>query len=236
MGNALVELEASFPFNIGIADRDNCSTGAPFSELGGRSTSAFRATNACCNTGTQSATGIQGPPLHESSGVSSSWRLFDPPIDPGCWSRLPPVELNVNQHRERTDQPIGPIRSQLLIQKALELASEVRASGHRCCPHWRSATANIWRCWSGRERQIQAMQAGCPFLQWKQSEEAITSLLKTRASALDRIKFYQRCSVSRRIVPRCPKRFSKDAERLQRRISTGPIPHWLKSTIARYRA
>ena len=60
MGNALVELEGQFPFNLAARRRRRRATArAPgrSSASGARSTSASRATTSCWATGTRSPTG-----------------------------------------------------------------------------------------------------------------------------------------------------------------------------------
>ncbi len=55
--------------------------------------------------------------------------LFDPPIDPGMLVAAAAAGLNIGSVVSGLNQPTGPVRAPLLIQKALELCSEVRSLG-----------------------------------------------------------------------------------------------------------
>jgi hypothetical protein len=56
--------------------------------------------------------------------------LFDPPLDPGMLVKAAAAGIDIGSIVSGLNQPIGPVRSLLLIQKALEIASEVRALGN----------------------------------------------------------------------------------------------------------
>jgi len=213
MGNALVELEASFPFNIGLPTGTTAPQGAPLFGIG-------RALYFCIprNERMLQYWDTVGDRLFKVrhcmnlQGVVQQLALFDPPIDPGMLVKAAASGIDVNSIVNGLNQPIGPIRSQLLIQKALELASEVRGLGSSLLSALEKRDSeHLALLRQGQERQIQAMQQDVRFLQWKQSEEAITSLLKTRASALDRIKFYQRLLGITPDSAAMPETFSKDA-------------------------
>src|SRR5262249_40316707 len=91
------------------------------------------------------------------------------------------------------NQPIGPIRSLALIQKALELCGEVRGLGASLLSALEKGDAEHLALIRQRhEIQIQQMTQDVRFLQWKQAQEATTSLLTTRATALERLHYYQR--------------------------------------------
>ena len=55
--------------------------------------------------------------------------LFDPPLDPGMLVQAAAAGIDIGSIVSGLNQPLGPVRSPLLIQKALEIAAEVRALG-----------------------------------------------------------------------------------------------------------
>ena len=55
--------------------------------------------------------------------------LFDPPIDPGMLVAAAAAGLDIGSVVSGLNQPTSPVRAPLLIQKALELCSEVRSLG-----------------------------------------------------------------------------------------------------------
>ena len=79
-------------------------------------------------------------------GVVRQLALFDPPIDPGMLVKAAAAGIDIGSIVSGLNQPIGPVRCLLLIQKALELAARCAASAARCCRRSRRATASTWRC------------------------------------------------------------------------------------------
>src|SRR5207244_7621697 len=63
-------------------------------------------------------------------GVVRQLALFEPPIDPGMLVKAAAAGIDVGSIVSGLNQPIGPVRCLLLIQKALELAGEVRGLGN----------------------------------------------------------------------------------------------------------
>ena len=60
-------------------------------------------------------------------GVVQQLPLFDPPIDPGMLVKATAAGIDIGSIVSGLNQPLGPVRSPLLIQKALEIAGEVRS-------------------------------------------------------------------------------------------------------------
>ena len=71
------------------------------------------------------------------------------------------------------NQPIGPVRCLILIQKALELCGEVRGLGNALLSALEKGDAEHLALVRQRhEIQIQQMAQEVRFLQWKQAQEA----------------------------------------------------------------
>jgi hypothetical protein len=126
-------------------------------------------------------------------GVVRPLALFDPPIDPGMLVRAAAAGIDIGSIVSGLNQPIGPVRSLFLIQKALELCGEVRNLGNSLLSALEKGDAEHLALVRQRhEIQIQQMAQEVRFLQWKSAQETTTSLLTTRATALERLRYYQR--------------------------------------------
>ena len=91
------------------------------------------------------------------------------------------------------NQPIGPVRCLTLIQKALELCGEVRGLGGALLAALEKGDGeHLALLHQRQEIQIQQMTQEIRFLQWKAAQEATTSLLTSRETALERLHYYQR--------------------------------------------
>jgi hypothetical protein len=91
------------------------------------------------------------------------------------------------------NQPLGPMRSPYLIQKALELAGEVRALGSSLLAAIEKGEGEqLALLRQTHEVALQTLTQNVRFLQWKHAQETTDALLKTRASAYERYKNYLR--------------------------------------------
>jgi hypothetical protein len=91
------------------------------------------------------------------------------------------------------NQPPSPVRSPVLIQKALELAGEVRGLGNALLASIEKGDAEqLALKRQGHEVALQQLVQTVRFLQLKHAQETTNGLLKTRASALERYTYYLR--------------------------------------------
>jgi hypothetical protein len=196
IGNALVELEGQVPFNLAplkVGSGDGSGGDALFGigrtlyfciprndkMLGYWDTIADRLFKIrhCMNI----------------EGIVRPLALFDPPIDPGMLVKAAAAGIDIGSIVNGLNQPVGPVRSQVLIQKALELCGEVRNLGSALLSALEKGDAeHLAVVRQGHEIQIQTMSQEVRFLQWKSAQEATTSLLTSRATALERLHYYQR--------------------------------------------
>lgn len=196
MGNALVALEGKFPLNLGMpltGEMDPDAAGPLFGigrtlffciprnekMLGYWDTVAdrlFKIRN-CMNI----------------EGVVRQLALFEPPLDPGMMVKAVAAGIDIGSIIGGLNQPIGPVRSLLLIQKAMELCGEVRGLGGALLSAIEKGDSERMALLrQGHEIKIQEISREVRFLQWKQAEESTESLLTGRASALERYRYYQR--------------------------------------------
>ncbi|ABH00190.1 possible insecticidal toxin protein, C-terminal (plasmid) [Rhodococcus jostii RHA1] len=196
LGNALVELEGKFPFNLdpgpaGEIDSDGASTlfgiGHTFyfciprneKMLGYWDTVADRLFKIrhCMNIG----------------GVVRTLALFDPPIDPGMLVKAAAAGLDVSSIVSGLNQPTGPVRCATMIQKTLELCGEVRSLGAALLSALEKGDAEHLALIRQRhDIQIHQMTQEVRFLQWRSAQEQTQSLLTSRAAGLERFHYYAR--------------------------------------------
>jgi hypothetical protein len=195
MGNALVDLEGAFPFNLsqpggapgGGSDAPLFGIGrtlyfcVPKNEklLGYWDTVAdrlFKIRN-CMNI----------------EGMVRPLALIDPPIDPGMLTKAVGAGLDIGAIVSGLNQPVSPVRSRVLIQKALEICGELRSLGNSLLSALEKQDAEaLGRLRQGHEVVLSKLQLDLKYLNWKQAEESTQSLLTNRKTALERLHYYQR--------------------------------------------
>src|SRR5688572_13094825 len=126
-------------------------------------------------------------------GVVRQLALFDPPIDPALLVKATAAGIDIGSIIAGLNQPVGSMRCMFYIQKALELAGEVRGLGSALLTAIEKQEGErLALLRQQHEIEIQKKQQEVLFLRWKQAEEATTLLLKSRASTLERYRYYQR--------------------------------------------
>ncbi|MEQ1531590.1 MAG: hypothetical protein ABL925_19935, partial [Methylococcales bacterium] len=126
-------------------------------------------------------------------GVVRQLALYDPPLDPGMLVKAAAAGIDIGSIVNGMNQPISPVRSLLLIQKALALCSEVRGLGAALLSAIEKGEGEkLALLRQSHESKIQEMQQEVRFLQWASAQESTKSLLTSRATALERLHFYQR--------------------------------------------
>ena len=126
-------------------------------------------------------------------GVAQQLPLFDPPLDPGMLVQAAAAGIDIGSIVNGLNQPIGPVRSLLLIQKALEIAAEVRSLGNGLLAALEKGDAeHLATLRQGHEIQLQTLVQNVRFLQWQHAQETTNGLLKTRDTALERYTYYLR--------------------------------------------
>ena len=114
-------------------------------------------------------------------GVVQQLPLFDPPLDPGMLVQAAAAGIDIGSIVSGLNQPIGPVRSLLLIQKALEIAAEVRSLGSGLLAALEKGDAEqLALLRQGHEIQLQQMIQNVRYLQWQHAQETTNGLLKTR--------------------------------------------------------
>ena len=126
-------------------------------------------------------------------GVVRQLALFDPPLDPGMLVKAAAAGINIGSIVNGMNQPISPVRCLFMIQKALELCSEVRGLGSALLSAIEKGDGErLALLRQSHEINIQQLQQEVRFLQWASAQESTKSLLTSRATALERLHYYQR--------------------------------------------
>ncbi|MBC1195384.1 toxin [Microcystis aeruginosa BLCCF158] len=196
MGNALVELEGKFPLNLGLPQTQVSDSGGAGPLFGIGRTLYFCIPRNDKLLGYWDTVGDRLFKIRHCLNIEGVFRqlaLFDPPIDPGMLVKAAAAGIDIGSAINGLNQPPSPVRSPLIIQKALELCAEVRSLGSALLSAIEKGEGEqLALLRQSHEIKIQQMSQDVRFLQWKQAQEATRSLLTSRATALERLHYYQR--------------------------------------------
>ena len=195
LGNALVELEGQFPFQVGTGGAETGGTqGGPLFGIG-------RSLYFCIPpnpklVGYWDTVADRLFKIRNSENFQGTVRqlpLYDPPLDPGVLVKAAAAGLDIASIVSGANQPIGPVRAPLLIQKALEVASEVRSLGNALLASIEKGEGEqLALLRQGHETALHQLSQDMRYLQWRSAQESTKSLLTTSASALERLRYYAR--------------------------------------------
>lgn len=197
IGNALVRLEGEFPFNLAATPSGATDGGRNNSALFGIGRTLY-----FCIPRNEKMLGYWDTVADRLfkirhcmniQGVVRPLALFDPPLDPGMLVKAAAAGINISSIVNGLNQPPGPVRCLALIQKSLELCGEVRSLGGAFLSALEKGDGeHLAVVRQAHEIQIQQLTQEVRFLQWKSAQEATKSLLTNRATALERLHYYQR--------------------------------------------
>jgi hypothetical protein len=199
LGNALVELEGQFPLNLALplpheSDPHATAAGTPLFGIG--RTLYFAVPHNEKLLGYWDTVADRLFKIRTCLNIEGVFRqlpLFEPPLDPGMLVKAAAAGIDIRTTVSGLNQPRGPMRCQFLIQKALELASEVRGMGGALLSAAEKADGErLALLRQGHEIKIQQLAQDVRLLQWKQAREATESLLHSRTGVRKRFGFYQR--------------------------------------------
>jgi hypothetical protein len=194
-GNALVELENRLPFARAPrpAAGPGTAAGTPLLGLG-------RTLYFCVPRNDQLVRywDTVADRLHkirhcqDITGVTRQLALFAPAIDPGLLARATAAGVDVAGAVAGTRAPASPVRASLLIQKALEIAGEVRSMGSALLTAMEKRDGEeLARLRQGHEISMARLTRDVRFLAWKEAEENTEALLRSRAMAFSRYRHFQ---------------------------------------------
>jgi hypothetical protein len=192
IGDALVELEAQFPFNLAPGS----SGGAELPGVGIGRTLYFcvpRNQRLLAYWDRTEDRLFKIRNCQNLDGIERQLALFDPAIEPGLLVKAAAAGIDTSVAAAEQLQPTGPLRGTFLLQQALELAAEVRALGSGLLSAIEKADAeDLTLLRQGHELKVQQLAQEVRFLQWRQAQSATDALLRTREMALERLRFHRR--------------------------------------------
>jgi Tc toxin complex TcA C-terminal TcB-binding domain len=197
MGDAMVELEGQFPFNLAPGPAPGNGSGDQSGALFGIGRALYfcippnQKLMAYWDTVADRLFKIRNS--ENIQGVVQQLPLFDPPLDPGMLVKATAAGIDIASIVSGLNQPLGPVRALMLIQKGLEIAGEVRGLGAALLASLEKGDAeDLALRRQGHEIALQGMLQNVRFLQWQHAKETTTGLLKARATALERYTYYLR--------------------------------------------
>jgi hypothetical protein len=196
MGNALVELEGKFPYNFGAPQTLGTQPDAPDPLFGIGRTLYFcvpRNDKLLAYWDTVADRLFKIRHCTNIQGIVRQLALFDPPLDPGMLVKAAAAGIDIGSVVAGVNQPIGSARCLFVMQKALELCAEVRSLGGALLSAIEKGDGERMALLrQGHEIRISQMQQAVRFQQWKQAQESTETLLRGRASAVERYRHYRR--------------------------------------------
>lgn len=218
MGNALVDLESAFPFNLSTPP-----TGSSEDDLSGALFGIGRTLYFSIppNDKLLGYWDIVGDRLYKIrncmniEGVVRPLALFDPPLDPAMLVKAAAAGIDIGSIASGSDQPIGPVRALLLIQKASELASELKSLGASLLTALeKSDNERLALLRQTHEIRIHRLTEETRFLQWKHAQATTDGLLASRAVAYEKYAYYQRLLGSKPDHDTAPEKLKLDRREL----------------------
>lgn len=194
-GNALVEMEGQFPFNQSIPSNRYSATSQTNILFGIARTLYFcipQNDNLLSYWDTVADRLFKIRYCMNIEGIVRQLPLFEPPIDPGMLVKAAAAGIDISSVVSGLNQPISQVRAPLLIQKALEICSEVKTLGNALLSALEKKDAEEFTLLrQGHEIKILQLVEDVKYLQWKEAEAATEALLKTREVTYQRYRHYQ---------------------------------------------
>lgn len=194
-GNALVEMEGQIPFNLSVPTTENQHTDQSNSLFGVGRTLYFCIPKNDKLLGYWDMVADRLFKIRHCmniEGVVRQLPLFQPSIDPGMLVKAAAAGIDLNSVVSGLNQPVSTVRSIVLMQRATEICNEVRSLGNALLSAIEKSdgeTLSLLR--QEQEIKILRLVEDVRFLQWKESENATDSLLRSRETAFQRYRHYQ---------------------------------------------
>ncbi len=193
-GNALVEMENEFPFNV--SPSGGATSGGTEAAFGiGRSLYFCIPQNDQLLGYWDKVADRLFKIRHcmNIEGVVRQLALFDPPIDPGALVRAAAAGLDIASIVNNVNQPLSTVRGPLLLQKALELCAEVKALGGALLSAIEKGDGeHLALLRQQHEANVLNLARDVRYLQWKEAEAATASLIASRTTVFERYRHYKK--------------------------------------------
>lgn len=193
LSNALVELEGQFPFNVAVPT--TTGRGQDSQALFGVARTLYfcvpKNENLLAYWDLVADRRFKIRNCMNIEGVVRHLALFDPPLDPGMLVKAAAAGIDISSLVGGLNQPASPVRANLLFQKALEIAAEVRSLGSAFLAALEKRDSESFALLRhDHDLAIQRMTRDLRHIQWKEAEEATQVLLRQRAGTYDKYRHY----------------------------------------------
>ena len=126
-------------------------------------------------------------------GIVRQLPLFDPPIDPGMLVKAVAAGMDIGSIINNINQPVSNIRGLVLVQKALETVSELRAMGRDLLTAMeKEDNEHITLMKQKHETAVHTMMRDIKFLTWKVAEADTEALRAGRKNVFERYRHYKK--------------------------------------------
>jgi hypothetical protein len=125
-------------------------------------------------------------------GIFRQLALFEPPIDPAMLARAAAAGLDVGAILSGLNQPLPLVRFQLLVQRAAEIAQEVKSLGHNLLAAMEKEDGEALAILRARhERVILEMVEHVRYGQLQEAIKAKEGLIQSLGLAMQRFAYYE---------------------------------------------
>lgn len=194
-GNALVEMEGYFPFNLSTPSTGSSSTFKTSPLFGIGKTLYFcipKNDNLLVYWYTVADRLFKIRHCTNIEGIVRQLPLFEPPIDPGMLVKAAAAGIDIGSLVSGLYQPLSLVRAPLVIQKALEICNEVKVLGNALLLALEKKDAEeLSLLRQKHEIKILQLVEDVKFLQWKEAEAATQALWYARNTIYQRYQHYQ---------------------------------------------
>ncbi|GIX46748.1 MAG: hypothetical protein KatS3mg131_0959 [Candidatus Tectimicrobiota bacterium] len=126
-------------------------------------------------------------------GIFRRLALFEPPIDPALLARAAAAGLEVGAIVSGLNQPLPLVRFAFLVQKAIEIAQEVKSLGNQLLSAMEKEDGEALALLRAKhERAVMQMVEQVKYAQWQEAIKAKEGLLQSLALAVQRYTYYER--------------------------------------------
>jgi Tc toxin complex TcA C-terminal TcB-binding domain len=194
LGDALVNLEGQFPFNLTTSSAQPSAGSGPLLGLGRSLYFCIPEDQTLLNYWTTVEDRLHKIRNCENlAGQVQLMPLFDPPINPGLLVQAAAAGLDIAAAIAGLNQPVSAVRTPILIRKALEMAAEVRTLGNELQAALEKQDAqHLAYLRQQNDTSLQNLIINTRQLQYQQAYAATEALLAQQQSAWERYSYYMR--------------------------------------------
>jgi hypothetical protein len=166
--------------------------------------------------------------IHTSRNLQGVFRqlpLFAPPIDPGMLARAVAAGVDISAISEGSAPGVAPVRFSVLLQKAIEMAQEVRSLGGQLLAALEKKDNEALGVLRARhERSIAEFNEGLKYAQWQDAIKAREGVWLNVVNVFQRFRHYDRLLGTDDSTIKLPDYDGLDTKALDERKARGDEP------------